>query len=408
MSTNRDWPEQESKWLKFALGLQEIEKDLLVAHVMEVRQTVVEPINKLWRYHEGPQQMMAKRKKLLPEFLRHKAMLAKNETPDKRLADEVELFEAVNDTLIDELPKLYSLTKCLIDRCLEKFIFLCVKWNHDWMRKLGDFVDEKERLENMDIVQAMFFITSSYNSDVGPIVAEFANYSLCNGVALAEALKVLSPTTTYTRPDDDSSYRRPSAPGSKRTMSLNSDEPFLPNRLSANMGLSPLVGSFAMPDGVQQSGSGRIRASSAISNRSPSTPHSMTIHSGPTAYGTQRPYPPSERSGELSPRGPRYSHEPVSPRRPDVDPNYLFPEQTMSGATTPDERYSGIFHSALPMSDSGSPQPEISGPLDGDARIIFLAASLFEFHIDSTRKEAGYPYLTYQPGEVSLISLVYL
>jgi hypothetical protein len=397
-------PEAESKWHKFATALQEIERVALVYHVTAVRTTVVEPVNQLWRLHEGPQQMMAKRKKLVPEYVRHKAMLEKGEKADKRLADEVELFEAVNETLIDELPKLYALTKKLVDTCLEKFIYLSIEWNHVWMRKLEPFVDEKERLANMDIAQALLFITSSYNQDVGPIVEELESYSLCNGVAVAEALKILSPATTYTKPDDDSSYRRPSAPSSKRTMSLNSEEPFLSNRLSANMGLSPLVGSFPMPDGVQQAGSGRTRASSAMSSRGPSTPHSTNVYPGLTAYAIQRPYPSSERSGELSPRVPRHSQEPLSPRRPEVDPNFLFPDQAMSGSTTPDERFSGIFHSALPMSDS--PRPASPEPLDGDAKIIFLAASLFEFHIDSTRKEAGYPYLTYQPGEVCLITFL--
>jgi hypothetical protein len=32
--------------------------------------------------------------------------------------------------------------------------------------------------------------------------------------------------------------------------------------------------------------------------------------------------------------------------------------------------------------------------------VLFLAASLFEFNIDRARKEAGYPYLTYVPGEI--------
>ncbi|KAK5245132.1 hypothetical protein LTR16_007392, partial [Cryomyces antarcticus] len=32
--------------------------------------------------------------------------------------------------------------------------------------------------------------------------------------------------------------------------------------------------------------------------------------------------------------------------------------------------------------------------------VLFLAASLFEFNIDNTRKEAGYPYLSYVCGEI--------
>lgn len=399
MSTRGDWPEQESKWHKFAQALQEIERHLLTSHVGEVRARVIDQIYTLWKMHEEPQKNMTRRKRLLQEFLKHKAMVEKGETPDQALKEEAAMFGAVNETLIDELPKVYALTKVLIDTTLAKFIFLCRKWNHDWMKKLGEFVDDKERIEGMEIGQALLFIASNYVADVAPVEAEFASYRLCNGAALADALKILSPATTYSKPDDDSSHRRPSAPGSKRTLSLNSEEPSMPIRNSANMGLSPLIGSFAMPDAVQQSGSGRIGASSSISNRGLSTPHSMSIHAGPMAYANQRPYPSSERSGELSPRGRQHSLEPISPRRPEHDTSHLFPEHNMSGATTPDERYSGIFHSALPVSDS-LPTTPAAVRLDGDAKVLFLAASLFEFHIDSTRKEGGYPYLTYQPGEV--------
>lgn len=67
-------------------------------------------------------------------------------------------------------------------------------------------------------------------------------------------------------------------------------------------------------------------------------------------------------------------------------------------------------------SDSGYEQASLSdreqaraGQTEGDGeentgsgyRVLFLAASLFEFNIDRSRKEAGYPYLTYVPGEVS-------
>ncbi|TID27306.1 rho guanyl nucleotide exchange factor [Venturia nashicola] len=399
MSTRGDWPEQESKWHRFAQALQEIERYLLTAHVGEVRAKVIDPIYTLWKMHEEPQKNMIRRKKLLQEFLKHKAMVEKGETPDQALKEEAAMFGAVNETLIDELPRVYTLTKVLIDTTLAKFVFICRRWNHAWMKKLGEFVDDKERIEGMKIGDALNFIASNYVADVAPIEAEFASYRLCNGAALADALKILSPATTFSKPDDDSSHRRPSAPGSKRTLSLNSEEPSMPNRSSANMGLSPLVGSFAMPDAVQQSGNGRIRASSALSSRGPSTPQSMIIHAGPAAHANQRTYSSSERSGELSPRGFQHSLEPISPRRPGHDTSHLFPEHNISGATTPDERYSGIFHSALPMSDS-LPSTPAAVHLDGDAKILFLAASLFEFHIDSTRKEGGYPYLTYQPGEV--------
>ena len=34
------------------------------------------------------------------------------------------------------------------------------------------------------------------------------------------------------------------------------------------------------------------------------------------------------------------------------------------------------------------------------ANVLFVCASLFEFSIDRTRREAGYPYLQYVQGEV--------
>lgn len=74
------------------------------------------------------------------------------------------------------------------------------------------------------------------------------------------------------------------------------------------------------------------------------------------------------------------------------------------------QRFSNLFHSALPMSDGpdeGSSQRpsrassrERSQTSDG-YNVLWLAASLFEFNISATKHEAGYPYLTYQAGEVS-------
>lgn len=71
---------------------------------------------------------------------------------------------------------------------------------------------------------------------------------------------------------------------------------------------------------------------------------------------------------------------------------------------------SQVFSSAMPMSDAPTSARATSfdqGPRDDqkDPRVIFLAASLFEFNIDRARQEAGYPYLTYVPGEVSMILL---
>lgn len=66
--------------------------------------------------------------------------------------------------------------------------------------------------------------------------------------------------------------------------------------------------------------------------------------------------------------------------------------------------YSGIFHSALPDGPEESQRSSRTSSRDrnisGGYNVLYLAASLFEFNISATKSEAGYPYLTYQAGEV--------
>lgn len=68
---------------------------------------------------------------------------------------------------------------------------------------------------------------------------------------------------------------------------------------------------------------------------------------------------------------------------------------------SPVDQFSG-FSSAMPMSNA----PDETGVLDhnvhatGDAKVLFLAISNFEFYIDRPKREAGYPYLIYGVGEM--------
>ncbi len=69
---------------------------------------------------------------------------------------------------------------------------------------------------------------------------------------------------------------------------------------------------------------------------------------------------------------------------------------------------SGAFNSAMPANegndayDSRRSSRASSRERAGRSRynVMYLAASLFEFNISATKTEAGYPYLTYQAGEV--------
>ncbi len=54
----------------------------------------------------------------------------------------------------------------------------------------------------------------------------------------------------------------------------------------------------------------------------------------------------------------------------------------------------------MPLSDSPPEQSPAEQSGRKEFKVLFLAASVYEFNIDRARKEAGYPYLTYVAGEV--------
>jgi hypothetical protein len=411
------YPEAESRWVNFSKSIMEMKTYALTEHTTKVRKSCIEPIQQLWKLHVGPQKMMAKRKKRAAEYVRHKAMVDKGEKPDKKLEQDSEQFRAVNETLKEELPRLYALTKKLVDNCLLNFIDLQAQWQSVWTRKLGPLIDDVEQLQTEMLPQALFIIQAEYAQDISEADDMLAGFKLCNKTLVTEARNLKSPATTYSR-DDESSYKRPSTLGSngKRALSIT-DQPINSTmnfrRSGENMQLSPLVGALGMPEGLYQTSSQqRTRAGSALSSRGPSTPYSAHGYTGPVydRYGL----PLTSDRGEASPGVPRLSLDSPSRASPAFGNSYVLPDtrlpystpgafpQTTPGAQSQDDRFSGLFTSALPMSDS-SPRAPSPNPGGYDLQVLFLAASLFEFNIDSTRKEGGYPYLTYQPGEVSEI-----
>lgn len=73
--------------------------------------------------------------------------------------------------------------------------------------------------------------------------------------------------------------------------------------------------------------------------------------------------------------------------------------ETENSTLSPNGRYSGFFSSAMPMSDSPHDHVAENAPRQ-EPKVLFLAASIYEFNIDRARREAGYPYLTYVAGEI--------
>lgn len=352
-----------------------------------VRKSVIDPMVTLLKLHEGPQKVMKKRDKRLMDYARFKGINARGDKPDKKTAEQADQFVALNETLKDELPKLYSLTAKLMEACLKNFIQIQTTWFIVLQKKIGPLIDAFP--ENVQKIIDDW--TTRFNFSE----AQVLSLGICNGSLLADSVNLVNFNTPSTA-QGVGSPRRPSTTHSSSTRAME-ESPKVSHDFSASNH------SFQSPDIDNQSrvSFGRHRADSAFSGRrgteSSELPRTQVLHQVNNASATS--VPPAQPSTETFPRLPRLSLD--SPFLADVI-------QSSNNESTADEnqpsspaaRYSGFFSSAMPMSDN--PQ-EATGSESNPTKqpaVLFLAASIYEFNIDRARREAGYPYLTYVAGEI--------
>lgn len=384
----------------------------------------------LLKLHEGPQKLMQKRSKRIPDYTRFKAIKDRGEKPDKKTVEQGEQFMAINDTLKEELPKLFSLTKKLVEACLNNFVQLQVQWHIVWRKKLSQAIDDCK------VPSQVSEIVESFSGDFAFSEAQVLALGLCNGSMLAEAINMvnfLSPTATLNG-DGTASPRQASSLDltKRRTLSISSDaSPMLPQPdfgargnatfFGVENGLQLASGSYSTSNTVIEPNR-RMRASSGVSTQGARTPEMpgtyrsysnsntpILVTARPTtaiARTTTEPSPPSV---------PRQSLDTSNLTRSGADSTFVarpasgstYPpsvQNPQERASSPSGRFSGFFSSAMPMSDSPPTQSPTDPPVAArkEFHIIFLAASVYEFNIDRARREAGYPYLTYVAGEVCL------
>lgn len=390
----------------------------------------------LLKLHDGPQKFMQKRNKRLLDYARYKAVKDRGEKPDKKLTEQGEQFIAINVTLKDELPKLFALTGKLVEACLNNFVQLQLQWHVIWRRKLSQAIDDCE------VPGQISDIVDSFAGDFALFEAQVLALGICNGSMLADAVNLaslLSPSTT-TNGDGIASPGQISAFDLKkrRTLSISSDRsPMLPQPDfgARNFGVenSLQLASGAFSSLSQDISSRRVRASSTVSSQGPRTPevpgayrsyfNSNVVNSSParpiTSIGrtTTEPAPSLPRSSLDVPGINRLSGEVTLVSRPQSGSTYppAGPSGPSAGSmssqtdhdahqrnSSPSSRFSGLFSSAMPMSDSPPELAPAEPPGRTEFKVLFLAASVYEFNIDRARKEAGYPYLTYVAGEVRL------
>ncbi|KXS98535.1 hypothetical protein AC578_5506 [Pseudocercospora eumusae] len=395
-------PEIEVKYRKYGQIIRDLTFIAFGEHKADVQKRVLAPMIQCIKLHEGPQNAINKRKKKIVDYAKCKSEERRGQKPDKKTVEAAEMYTALNDQLKLDLPKLYSLTAQLVQNCLHCFIDIQMKWQSTWERKL------KPVLEAADIPNSVQQIEPSFHPDFAEIEKRCNQLSICNGTLKIEAANFLSPTIAYTEPNSEASSakRRTTMDSSKRSLSVTSESSTNPNTRRHSGIYTP--GSEMQPPAL--SSDSRFRSNSALStaqtpgsavsanrpwsNSNVATPSSSFSATRPTTAETPSMLPQSYF--------PKHSIEQGRSTRPTSDATYYTARPAHNSEPIDQHRFSGLFNSALPpelgIAHDKPPSPSRAAP--DDMNVLFVCASLFEFSIDKTRKEGGYPYLQYVQGEV--------
>ncbi|KAI2094389.1 hypothetical protein LOZ35_003769 [Ophidiomyces ophidiicola] len=432
-----NYPEIESKWCRFRLAAKDVVAVALVDHLAAVRKSVIAPMVTLLKLHDGPQRVMQKRNKRLLDYVKYKAIKDRGDRPDKKLTELGEQFVALNVTLKEELPRLLALTGRLMEACLNSFVQLQTGWHALVQKRLGFALDR--------LPPDVAAILSDWAGDFTFSEAQVLSLGVCNGAVLADIANVhgseqpAAATSSSSLPS-----RRPSSTAA-RTFSVEYGA-----SPKTSVDFAAAAGLPAYPADALHTSSGRSRASSNFSSSAYITPAAAAaaaaaaatasgiIHTTPsssrnsTAAISSSAAASSYRTSDASPLLPQLSLD--TPRFPEFFPDPLVPLNTPTHVppdladhpSSPDApRYSGFFSSAMPMAETTTTttapsstsmpsalqqhQQQQQQPLSPppppptvvkEPKVLFLAASMYEFNIDRARREAGYPYLTYVAGEI--------
>lgn len=392
------YPELESKWVQFNVSMRDIEKIALEDHLQQVRKHVIEPFEHVIKAYGNPSLAMKKRAKRRLDYERAEQIKKGGKTVDVRLKELVEQYDALNETLKKELPQLSALTERIGNICLGNFVNIQANWYSIWVEKVKKVTGETGPPPEVPDIVSAFQRDYKYAQEL------FANVGILNPAYRGRT----SQSTTASTDDVTTKHRpRPAEISSPRArgLSVNGDHaPMLPT-----------------PDFAKRH-SGQFTLSPSTTPLSPHQFYYRDYYAGATAQrpsvsaspvtGDQSPVPraiappPSTRPGtgrSYETNGlPRQSSESTSNNRRDSNPSHQ-----SQHAGNESRRFSGLFHSALPMPDGveeGQRSSRASSrertPAGNGYNILWLAASLFEFNIETTKHEAGYPYLTYQAGEI--------
>ncbi|KAI4941852.1 hypothetical protein J4E86_010363 [Alternaria arbusti] len=423
------YPEIESTWRKWAMAHFELQNKALEDHKAAVRSRVLKPVGDLWEMWVSYQKTIEQRKKYLLYYVKHKQALDRGEKVDPDLEESSKKFSTINDTLKHELPLLYERTKGLMRTLMTLFMCLQKDWYKTCSKKILPLL-ESEPQHTTSLRYDLESYVERFHSDYKPMQDLANRLGIINRNLLVDISNMTSPVPTLSSDGGGGSSRNSS---SRRTESIGSEASMLDSKTRNSGGYAPrshprsldnpprsspagpAYPSLYPPNGSGRAGPGptslrEARALSPVSDNSDSTVvRKERRNTGPSRNSHN--YMGLDGAVDIE-------HSPLSINAfdfpPQLGPSFLSPSQpithTFSAPTSQppslpgSTRASGVFNSALPMSDSplrGSVEDLPTTPADTDEpEVLFLAASLFEFNIAHDRREGGIPYLVYVPGEI--------
>lgn len=125
---------------------------------------------------DNPQRLMEKRNKKSVDFARYNAIKEKGAVPDKKTKELADAYVALNEALIDELPKLFSLTKKLVIVALGNFVDLQSQWNQTFSGVLITAIPDLSIPERHGDIITNFSADYAYNESC------IRELGICNGI----------------------------------------------------------------------------------------------------------------------------------------------------------------------------------------------------------------------------------
>jgi hypothetical protein len=134
--------------------------------------------------HESPQIVMTKRNKKAVDYAKYRSIKERGEVPDKKTQELADDYLALNDTLIEELPQLFILTKKLIEAVLMNFIDLQAQWMNAMATKI------RMTFRDLDIPQTYEDILTNFVGDFTYNEKILNQLNICNGLNFSEPMSL--------------------------------------------------------------------------------------------------------------------------------------------------------------------------------------------------------------------------